>query len=146
MPKSKRRWSVFGHIFDIFRVFLLFGRFWQSLVTFHARDDQKWQKINEKTSLTTSLATSSSPPAPHHQCITNTPSQQGLTNCSALPMVSSPTLPIEWAGGGSGSAGSIRPPIRRMSDGVLDLCLPGILPKPSLSGVRVTRRGNRLVD
>ena len=110
MLKSKRRWYAFGHIFDIFRVFPLFGRFWQFLMIFHARDDQKLQKINEKTSLTTSLATSSSPPAPHHQCLTNTPNQQGLTNCPALPMVSSPTYPIEWAGGGSGSAGSIRPP------------------------------------
>ena len=53
------------------------------------------------------LTTSSSPPMPHHQRLTNTPNQQGLTNCPALPMVSSPTLPIEWAGGGSGSAGSI---------------------------------------
>ena len=45
------------------------------------------------------LTTSASPPAPN---------QQGLANFPDLPMSSSPTLPSEWADGGSGSAGSIR--------------------------------------
>ena len=44
------------------------------------------------------LTTSATPPAAN---------QQGFTNCPDLPMASSPTLPIEWAGGGAGSAGSI---------------------------------------
>ena len=54
------------------------------------------------------LTTSATPPAPN---------QQGFTNCPDLPIASSPTLPIEWAGGGSGSAGSIRPPIPRYEGG-----------------------------
>ena len=87
----------------------------------------KTTKNDEKKSLTTSPATSSSPPIPHHQRLISTPNQQGLTNCPALPMVSSLTLPIEWAGGGSGSAGSIRPPIP-MGEGVLALARP---PHPS---------------
>ena len=51
------------------------------------------------------LTTSATPPAAN---------QQGLTNCPDLPMSSSPTtLPSEWAGDGSGSAGSIcRAPLR----------------------------------
>ena len=65
----------------IFLIFLSFSSVWSLLAIFsffHARDDQKMQKINEKTSLTTSLATSSSPPAPHHQRLTNKASRTVL--------------------------------------------------------------------
>ena len=75
------------------------------------------------------------------------PSPCPLKGQTVLQFSNPPILKALFGLGGIRVAQAIRPPIRRMSDGVLDLCLPGmILPNPSLSGVRVTRRGKRLLN
>jgi len=93
-----------GLFFDIFRVFSCCWAFSTILLIFLAQADQKCQTNNEKNEPNHQprhqfLTTSATPPA------TN---QQGFTICPDLPIASSPTLPIEWAGGGSSSAGSIK--------------------------------------
>ena len=76
------------------------------------------------------LTTSASPPAPN---------QQGLANFPDLPMSSSPTLPSEWAGGGSALRSN--PPAHPLwwARGVLDLACPSI--QTFLTALRVTLRG-----
>ena len=59
LPRSKRRWSVLGNFFVIFRFFLRFGLLLQFWSIFLAQGDQKCRKNDEKTSLTTNLFTSS---------------------------------------------------------------------------------------
>ena len=59
LPRLKRWWSVLGNFFVIFRFFLRFGLLLQFWSIFLAQGDQKCQKNDEKTSLTTNLFTSS---------------------------------------------------------------------------------------
>ena len=119
-PPCKKYFQVFSPFLVLSPCFFCFFLpppvFCKFLVIWNAKSTKDVQKTYEaqrtpdqtrepRQASPTSHATSSSPPA--------TPpasNQQGLTSCPDLPMTSSPTLPSEWAGGGSGSAGSIRPP------------------------------------
>ena len=92
--------------------FCIFGLFWAS---FGHKFDQKCRQNGTKLIAHLSKKNSLGKPnhQPRHQFLTTSasppaPNQQGLANFPDLPMSSSPTLPSEWAGGGSGSAGSIR--------------------------------------
>ena len=102
LPRLKRRWSVLGNFFVIFRFFLRFGLLLQFWSIFLAQGDQKCIKKRWN---------SGPNHQPHHQFLPPaTPpasNERGLTSWPDLPMISSSTLPSEWAGGGSGSAGSI---------------------------------------
>ena len=75
------------------------------------------------------------------------PSPSPFKGQAILRFSNPPILKALFGLGGGREAQTIRPPIRRMSDGVLDLCLPGIiLLKASWPGVRITRRGKLLLD
>ena len=102
LPRSKRRWSVLGNFFVIFRFFLRFWLLLQFWLIFLAQGDQKCRKKRWKNKPNHQPRHQFLPPA--------TPpasNERGLTSWPDLPMISSSTLPSEWAGGGSGSAGSI---------------------------------------
>ena len=111
LPRSKRHWSVLGNFFVIFRFFLRFWLLLQFWSIFLAQGDQKCRKKRRKNKPNHQPRHQFLPPA--------TPpasNERGLTSWPDLPMTSSSTLPSEWAGGGSGSAGSIR----------LAPCAPGV--------------------
>ena len=85
LPRLKRWWSVLGNFFVIFRFFLRFGLLLQFWSIFLAQGDQKCRVRSIITTYYLSIMIN------HYYLIT----------------INRPTLPIEWAGGDSGSAGSI---------------------------------------
>ena len=129
--KTKKNYDLFSSLFRTFRVLATFGRFLSIFIDFGphgTRKTAKNRRISAKETPQISfkktfherwkkdlphhqprhqvLTTRFSPPDPHHQVLTTSATPP------ASHQPSSPTLPIQWAGGGPGSAGSIRPPPR----------------------------------
>ena len=88
LPRSKRRWSVLGNFFVIFRFFLRFWLLLQFWSIFLAQGDQKCRKKRWKNKPNHQPRHQFLPPA--------TPpasNERGLTSWPDLPMTSSSTLP-----------------------------------------------------
>ena len=83
-----------------------FDEFWQKKtpqISFKKTFHERWKKdLPHHQPRHQVLTTRFSPPDPHHQVLTTSATPP------ASHQPSSPTLPIQWAGGGPGSAGSIR--------------------------------------
>ena len=125
---------VFSLFFDILRAFSCYWAFSTILLIFLAQACQKCQKHNEKTSPATSLATSSSPPTPHQQCLTNKaertalidpwhPHQSFQLNGRAVV----PALPVQSAARSSRQACQTLPSSAHLQDNAHSRQLPQII-------------------
>ena len=133
-PLGKSIFTLLGHVLSIFRDFSCCWAFSTILLIFLAQACQKCQKNNEKTSLATSLATSSSPPTPHQQCLTNKaertalidpwhPHQSFQLNGRAVV----PALPVQSAARSSRQACQTLPSSAHLQDNAHSRQLPQII-------------------